>query len=279
MLNDILKPDQIQWQPSTDQTLYQSLTFLPNSTFNRLMRGFHRTFATGVACWQGTLTQPDTWSRPIWDLYMLYLLRSFSRTCHNFFRTIHFKHPSVLSRFCFLSLTGNLRVINRKFFQKQRGSSKSLVVKLINIVLIFTLYYLLLIIVCLPSGQYTFHPLSPSLDALQHRGQTRSRPHSSCLIINPPQSTDLAQSIAHSPSVKAILGVKPFSDILQLDNEWWYNLTLVYPSIPDATVFKIYEVKTSCNTDCFKFSILVLIVLISQLWFREGKVYFISVFG
>ena len=36
--------------------------------------GFHRTFATGVACWQGTLTPPDTWSRPIWDLHMFYLL-------------------------------------------------------------------------------------------------------------------------------------------------------------------------------------------------------------
>ena len=47
MLNDILWPDQIQWQPSTDQTLYQSVTFLQNSTFYRLIRGFHRTFATG----------------------------------------------------------------------------------------------------------------------------------------------------------------------------------------------------------------------------------------
>ena len=30
---------------------------------------------TGVACRQGTLTPPDTWSRPIWDLHMFYLLR------------------------------------------------------------------------------------------------------------------------------------------------------------------------------------------------------------
>ena len=28
MLNDILQPDQIQWQPSTDRSLYQSVTFL-----------------------------------------------------------------------------------------------------------------------------------------------------------------------------------------------------------------------------------------------------------
>ena len=59
---------------STDQTLYQSVTFLPNSTFYWLLRGFQRTFATGVACWQGTLP-PDTWSCPIWDLDMFYLLR------------------------------------------------------------------------------------------------------------------------------------------------------------------------------------------------------------
>ena len=50
-------------------------TFLQNSTFYRFMRGFHRKLATGVACWQGTLTPPNTWSRPIWDLHMVYLLR------------------------------------------------------------------------------------------------------------------------------------------------------------------------------------------------------------
>ena len=37
---------------------------VPNSTFYRILSGFHRTFATGVACRQGTLTPPDTWSRP-----------------------------------------------------------------------------------------------------------------------------------------------------------------------------------------------------------------------
>ena len=38
----------------------------------RLMRDFHRTFATGVACPQGTLTPPGTWSRPIWDFHIFY---------------------------------------------------------------------------------------------------------------------------------------------------------------------------------------------------------------
>ena len=65
MLNDILWPVHIQWQPSTDQTLYKALTLLPNSIFYRILWGFHyRTFARGVACRQVTLTPPDTSSRP-----------------------------------------------------------------------------------------------------------------------------------------------------------------------------------------------------------------------
>ena len=51
----------------------------------RILSGFLRTFATGVACRQGTLTPPDTWSRlfgtcicsACWD-------QSFFRTCHCF---------------------------------------------------------------------------------------------------------------------------------------------------------------------------------------------------
>ena len=57
MLNDILWPNHIQWQPPTDQTLYRTWPFY------RILSGFHRTFATGVACRHGTLTPPDTWSR------------------------------------------------------------------------------------------------------------------------------------------------------------------------------------------------------------------------
>ena len=52
----------VTW-PFTTTTPYWS-DFVPNSTFYRILSGFHRTFATGVACRQGTLTPPDTWSRP-----------------------------------------------------------------------------------------------------------------------------------------------------------------------------------------------------------------------
>ena len=145
MLNDILWPDHIQWQPPTDQTLYRTRPFtdfwavsiehlrrvwhadrgrlllrtpgpvpfgickcsfiettnnytlhyqfmtlsliwllteldsfpwidITNSwhfpwsdsllNLTSLNIGFHWASATGVACWQGTLTPPDTWSRP-----------------------------------------------------------------------------------------------------------------------------------------------------------------------------------------------------------------------
>ena len=65
MLNNILYPDQIQWQSSTNQISYRTQPFT-----DLYMRGYHKTFATGVAYWQRTLTPPDTWSRPIWDLHM-----------------------------------------------------------------------------------------------------------------------------------------------------------------------------------------------------------------
>ena len=52
----------VTW-PYTMTTPYWS-DFIPNSTFYRILSGFHRTYATGVACRQGTLTPPDTWSRP-----------------------------------------------------------------------------------------------------------------------------------------------------------------------------------------------------------------------
>ena len=39
------------------------------------MRSFHRAIPPSVAYRQGTLTHPNTWSRPIWDLHMFYLLR------------------------------------------------------------------------------------------------------------------------------------------------------------------------------------------------------------
>ena len=69
MLHDILDDDHIQWHPPLigHYNNFWSLriwTLLPNLNFNLIMRGFHRTFATGATCQQRTLTPPDTWSCP-----------------------------------------------------------------------------------------------------------------------------------------------------------------------------------------------------------------------
>ena len=67
MLHDILDDDHIQWHPPLigNYTNFWPLliwTLLPNLTFYLIVQGFHRTYATGAACQQRTLTPPDTWS-------------------------------------------------------------------------------------------------------------------------------------------------------------------------------------------------------------------------
>ena len=92
MLNDILWPDHIQWQPP-----YWS-DFVPNSTFYRILSGFNRTFATGVTCRQGTLTLGPL------HLGLAYVLLVETNPFPNlslFYRTMLFEYPSALSWFCF----------------------------------------------------------------------------------------------------------------------------------------------------------------------------------
>ena len=60
-----------------DPTIYNDnpywSDFIPNSIFYRILSGFRRTCATGMACRKGTLTPPDTWSRPV-PLGLAYVL-------------------------------------------------------------------------------------------------------------------------------------------------------------------------------------------------------------
>ena len=58
--------------------------------------GFHRAAATGVACRQGTLTPPDTWSCPTLGLAIVLMFETnISWTCL-VSRLLSFEHPSVL---------------------------------------------------------------------------------------------------------------------------------------------------------------------------------------
>ena len=71
--------DILHWSGITPiLTLLLILTLLPNLTFYLIARGFHRTFATGAACQQRTLTPPDTWSCPTLGLASVLMLRPIS---------------------------------------------------------------------------------------------------------------------------------------------------------------------------------------------------------
>ena len=76
-------------------------------------KGFHRASAIGLAWQHRSLTSLDTWSRPIWDLNMLYLLRPIiSPSLLRFFHTLHFELQRVLSRFYFHMKTFRTQIIH-----------------------------------------------------------------------------------------------------------------------------------------------------------------------
>ena len=72
MLHDILDDDHLQWHPPLIRHFTNFLTF------SLIARGFHRTFATGAACQQRTLTPLDTWSCPTLGLASVLMLRPIS---------------------------------------------------------------------------------------------------------------------------------------------------------------------------------------------------------
>ena len=81
MLHDILDDDHNQWHPPLigHYTNFWPLliwTLLPNLTFYQIVQGFHRTYATGAACQQRTLTPPDTWSCPFLGLAFVLLVET-----------------------------------------------------------------------------------------------------------------------------------------------------------------------------------------------------------
>ena len=107
MLHDILEDDHIQWHPPLMRhyTNFDPLliwTLLPNLTFYIIVWGFHRTFATGAACQQRTLTPLDTWSYPTLGLASVLMLRPISHelVC---FRTFDFRTSLGTSVFAYIS--------------------------------------------------------------------------------------------------------------------------------------------------------------------------------
>ena len=81
---------------------------------HQVTSGFHGAFATDVECQQETLTLPDTSFRsPLWDLFILQLMRPVSPKLPCLFSTFHLEYPSIPPRFC---LTLKRRLANNYLF-------------------------------------------------------------------------------------------------------------------------------------------------------------------
>ena len=97
MLNDILWPDHIQWQPPTDQTLYRTRPF--NEfwvvSIEHLRRVWHAD--------RGRLLLRTPGPVPLGLAYVLLVETNPFPNLSLFYRTMLFEYPSVLSRFCSLS--------------------------------------------------------------------------------------------------------------------------------------------------------------------------------
>ena len=105
ILNDILWPDHIQWQPPTDQTLYRTRPFTEFwvVSIEHLRRVWHAD--------RGRLLLRTPGPVPLGLAYVLLVETNPFPNLSLFFRTMIFEYPSVLSRYCFYECT------NIKFFE------------------------------------------------------------------------------------------------------------------------------------------------------------------
>ena len=93
----------------TNQTFHQFHDLDTDFDLHRIMSGFHGSFATGMACQQGTLTLLGTWFRPpFWNLLVFQLWRPDSSNLPCLYSTFHLEYPLVLSWFVFVSFPFNL---------------------------------------------------------------------------------------------------------------------------------------------------------------------------
>ena len=98
MLNDILWPDHIQWQPPTDQTLYRTrpLTEIWVVSIEHLRRVCHAD--------RGRLLLRTPGPVPLGLAYVLLVETNPFPNLSLFYRTMLFEYPSVLSQFCIISI-------------------------------------------------------------------------------------------------------------------------------------------------------------------------------
>ena len=96
MLNDILWPDHIQWQPPTDKNLYRTRPFTKFwvVSIGHLQREWHAD--------RGRLLLRTPGPVPLGLVYVLLVETNPFTNLSLFYRTMLFEYPSVLSRFCLL---------------------------------------------------------------------------------------------------------------------------------------------------------------------------------
>ena len=127
MLHDILDDDHIQWHPPlighyTNFFTITDLDLITEFDFYLIVQGFHRTYATGAACQQRTLTPPDTWSCPNLGLACVLISRPISPELVS--GLLNFEHPSVLL-FCFPLLSWKLLYRVQQIFTGSKVSTSS----------------------------------------------------------------------------------------------------------------------------------------------------------
>ena len=73
----VFRPDLPRGGSRASQNRSRGVPFF-KKTFYLIVQGFHRTYATGAACQQRTLTPPDTWSCPTLGLACVLMSRPIS---------------------------------------------------------------------------------------------------------------------------------------------------------------------------------------------------------
>ena len=132
MLHVILDDDHIQWHPPLigHYTNFWPLliwTLLPNLTFYLIVQSFHRTYATGAACQQRTLTPPDTWSCPTLGLACVLMSRPISP---ELVLSLDFWISNIPRYFSFAPLASHLNLL--RYLISDKGSINKPSVRSVN---------------------------------------------------------------------------------------------------------------------------------------------------
>ena len=136
MLNDILWPDHIQWQPPTDQTLYRTRPFTEFwvVSIEQLRRVWHADRVRLLFRTPGPV--------PLGLAYVLLVETNPFPNLSLFYRTMLFEYPSVLSRFCFENRGSSHQVVLTHIVSLEANSEQVIRQNLFKDIHLYSLYNL-----------------------------------------------------------------------------------------------------------------------------------------